>query len=188
MKTNNDKIYFVEDQTIVLNELPCNGFVLDIGGGGEGIIGAIYGSKTVSIDISEKELQEVNNDALKIIADGANLPFLNNTFDLGYMFFSLMYMDSNEKLAVLKEVYRTLRPGYKAIIYDLTMQPIQNKYIAIPLTIILPNGEIMKTGYGSDVQKCWQTAEAIENLVKQAGFIIVNKSTNDAVFFLELVK
>ena len=42
---------------------------LDIGGGGEGIIGKLYGANVVAIDTRADELYETSNDALKIEMD-----------------------------------------------------------------------------------------------------------------------
>ena len=85
--------------------------VLDIGGGGEGIIGLLYGKKVVAIDKLEEELADTNNDAIKILMDACNLEFPNESFDLVTFFYCLMYMDEKTKKKALKEALRVLKYG-----------------------------------------------------------------------------
>ncbi|MDH5201498.1 MAG: hypothetical protein OEW93_11465, partial [Candidatus Bathyarchaeota archaeon] len=53
--------------------LKAEGFILDIGGGGEGIIGKLNGRQVVSIDLSAGELEETDNESLKIVMDATDL-------------------------------------------------------------------------------------------------------------------
>jgi hypothetical protein len=59
---------FVADlQRIELNPIETKGWILDIGGGGEGIIGQLNGRQVVAIDTSREALEETQNDALKVV-------------------------------------------------------------------------------------------------------------------------
>ena len=60
--------YSVETQSIGLTPIETDGFILDIGGGGRGIIGKLNGRQVVAIDKNERELEETKNEALKDIA------------------------------------------------------------------------------------------------------------------------
>jgi len=42
----------------------ADGFILEIGGGGEGIIGGLKGKQVIAIDRNEEKLEETKNEAL----------------------------------------------------------------------------------------------------------------------------
>ena len=58
-----------------------NGKILDIGGGGEGIIGRLYTNQVVAIDIRQDELDEAPTGFEKILMDATQLDFKDNSFD-----------------------------------------------------------------------------------------------------------
>ena len=72
--------HMIEQQTIEIKPIKTDGFILDIGGGGEGIIGKLNGTQVAAIDKRPQELEETHNDALKIVMDATDLKFLDNTF------------------------------------------------------------------------------------------------------------
>ena len=82
----------VEDR-IEMEPIDAEGFILDIGGGGEGIIGRLNGREVVAIDLSSEELEETENDALKIVMDATDLRFVPSTFAAATSFFTLLYVD-----------------------------------------------------------------------------------------------
>lgn len=87
-----DRMYTVNNQKVVLERDIKGHRILDIGGGGEGIIGLLYGSKVVAIDQRKKELEEAPEGPLKIVMDARELNFLDNSFDAVTSFFTLMYV------------------------------------------------------------------------------------------------
>jgi hypothetical protein len=44
-EVSEDRIFFVEKQQVVVNDFEASGRILDIGGGGEGIIGQMKGNR-----------------------------------------------------------------------------------------------------------------------------------------------
>jgi len=85
------KIHFTEEQIIEIQEKENAKRILDIGGGGEGIISQVYGDKVVAIDISKNELNEApKNDSLKLIMDARQLKFLDEQFDTVTSFFTFI--------------------------------------------------------------------------------------------------
>lgn len=52
-------------------ERELTGSVLDIGGGGEGIIGRLYGKNVTAIDIRQEELDEAPEGPTKLCMDAA---------------------------------------------------------------------------------------------------------------------
>ena len=81
---------------IVLDK-ELNGKILDIGGGGEGIIGRLYTNQVVAIDIRQDELDEAPTGFEKIWMDATNLKFKDNSFDHITSFFTLMFMNTEEQ-------------------------------------------------------------------------------------------
>jgi ubiquinone/menaquinone biosynthesis C-methylase UbiE len=77
-----EKLYKTKTQLIELTPIRTAGFILDIGGGGEGVIGKLNGKQVIAIDKNKEELEEAHNKALKIIMDAADLKFLPNSFDV----------------------------------------------------------------------------------------------------------
>jgi len=72
--------YTTKTQSNRLEPLKTNGFILDIGGGGEGIIGKLNGTQVIAIDTSEEESQETRNEALKVVLDATDSKFLPQVF------------------------------------------------------------------------------------------------------------
>ena len=52
-----EDIKFIETQHINMSDVELSGRILDIGGGGEGIIGLLKGERVVAIDRREAELK-----------------------------------------------------------------------------------------------------------------------------------
>ena len=82
-------------QSIRLVPVKTDGFILDIGGGGEGIIRKLNGKQVVAIGTNEEELEETKNNNLKIVMDAAEMKFLPKTFEVCTSFFCLMYIPKN---------------------------------------------------------------------------------------------
>lgn len=57
------------------------GSILDIGGGGEGIIGRIYRDNVIAIDNRQEELDEAPDCCEKQLMNATNLLFTNEYFD-----------------------------------------------------------------------------------------------------------
>ena len=68
--------YSTKTQSIELSPIEMEGLILDIGGGGQGIIGKLNGRQVIAVDTSERELRETQNEALKVRMDATDLKFL----------------------------------------------------------------------------------------------------------------
>lgn len=87
-----ERMFSIDVQSLNLIEFRQEGRVLDIGGGGEGIIGQVLGERVIAIDNRSDELEEAPEGSLKIIMDARELKFLNKTFDGITSFSTLMYI------------------------------------------------------------------------------------------------
>ena len=104
-----ERMFSIGVQNINLKEFSQKGRVLDIGGGGEGIIGQLLGEKVIAIDPRSDELEEAPEGPLKIIMDARELKFLNKTFDGITSFFTLMYIEKQHHNKVFEEIHRVLK-------------------------------------------------------------------------------
>ncbi len=80
------------------------GTILDIGGGGEGIIGRVYGQQVTAIDNRQEELDEAPDNGHKLLMDASALAFQDGFFDNVTFFYSLMYMSKETKKMPLKRL------------------------------------------------------------------------------------
>ena len=105
-----ENIKFIDPQHIDLTDVELSGRILDIGGGGEGIIGLLKGENVVAIDRRESELKEAPpGNYLKIIMDAKELKFLEETFDTVTAFFTLMYVPLENHQIIFQEIHRVLK-------------------------------------------------------------------------------
>ena len=166
-----------EIRSIKINPIETDGLILDIGGGGEGIIGKLNGKQVIAVDTSEKELQETENESLKVIMDATDLNFLPRSFDVCTAFFSLMYITRNQHLKVFEEISRVLKSNGRFLIWDVRIVERHKKYkdFVVLLRVRLPNEEI-ETGYGVK----WETEgiEHFKELARKTKFKIACYSKN----------
>lgn len=69
----------------------------------KGVIGKLYPKDTTSIDKSQRELEEGKAPCKNIVMDARELKFSNESFQNVTFFYSLMFMDKEEKLESLKK-------------------------------------------------------------------------------------
>lgn len=176
-----------EMQSIELSPIKTDGFILDIGGGGEGIIGKLNGKQVIAVDTSERELLGTQNEALKVVMDATDLKFLPESFDVCTAFFSLMYIANDKHLKVFKEVHRVLKKGGKFLVWDVRIPEKRGDYKAfiVRLKVKLPNEET-EAGYGVK----WQTQgiEHFKELAKKTRFKITSEWGEGEIFYLEMSK
>jgi ubiquinone/menaquinone biosynthesis C-methylase UbiE len=167
--------------------LKTEGFILDIGGGGEGIIGKLNGEQVIAIDIKEEELEETQNKALKVVMDASEVKFLPKSFHMCTAFFSLMYIPKSKHLKVFQEVYRVLIENGRFAVWDVRIPTSKRKFkeFIVPLRIKLPD-EVVETGYGVKWQV--QDLENFRKLAHQANFEVVNEWSSEEIFYLEMIK
>ena len=136
-------------QHIVIQEIP-QGSVIDIGGGGEGVIAQAGGAGIVAIDKYISEIHEARNkapDAPWMVADATELPYKSHGFDNATAFFSCMYMPDDAKESVFRETRRVLKTGGEFWIWDAHMAPKGNVF-AIRLQVEIHDGHTINTVYG----------------------------------------
>ena len=180
----------IEVQSVTVEDFAAEGLILDIGGGGEGVIGQLKGQQVIAIDISKRELEEAPPGPLKIVMDARDLMFLDDTFNTATVFFTFMYIDSNDHQQVFEELQRVLKPGGRLLIWDVIFPDLTDKkknMALFPFKFNLPDKEI-RTGYGVRRPEREQGLAHFLELAKNTGFQIVSQKEKDRWFFLEAMK
>jgi len=178
---------------VVLPDFAAEGLILDIGGGGEGIIGQAKGKQVVAIDLSQRELVDAPGEPLlKIVMDARELKFLDRTFATATVFFTFMYINPADHAKVLAELHRVLRPGGRLLVWDVLFpKKTDPRQISVvyPLHITLPGGKEVNTGYGVRLndREGRGAAEFLE-LATAAGFDVLTRQDEKGWYFVELTK
>jgi ubiquinone/menaquinone biosynthesis C-methylase UbiE len=183
-----ERIFFFDQQEVSVQDFEAPGLILDVGGGGEGIIGRLKGEQVVAIDPSRRELEEAPSGPLKIVMDATDLQFLDSSFLTATSFFTLMYIKASDHEQVFGEVFRVLRPGGRFLIWEVKLPPRLEEdkdLAAFPLVVTLP-GEEVETGYGVSWPRREQDLGYYLALATKVGFQAVDRWERDRVLFLEL--
>lgn len=173
---------------VAVPDFPAGGLILDIGGGGEGVIGQLKGKQVVAIDLIKRELEDAPGEPLiKIVMDARDLKFLDETFATTTVFFTFMYIEPADHEKVLQEIHRVLKPGGRVLIWDVTFPAGKtDERLYALLHIKLPAKEI-NTGYGARFVE-GQGSDHFIDLGKKIGFDVASRKDDGGWFFVELKK
>ena len=185
-----EKAYNVGLHRVDLSTVTLNGKILDIGGGGQGIIGQFKGETVVAIDPNKNELEESpSKDDLKIVMDAKDLKFLDNSFDTATSFFTLMYIPREDHITIFKEIYRVLKKDGEFAIWDAII-PNKGKddrsMFFISLEINIGDNKI-NAGYGV----LWNkelNMKYLSNLAGKIGFELLESKDEKNTFYLRFRK
>ncbi len=177
-------------QAVMLENFYASGLILDLGGGGEGVVGQLKGSQVIAVDPNLEELKETPPGPQKVVMDARQLLVPDQIFQTVTSFFTLMYIESSDHKKVFRESYRVLSPQGKFMIWDVEWPAdvVQKEDIGVIfLEVVLPDRTI-ETGYGT----CWPqrkiNTEYYQKLAVEIGFKIGRTESTGATFFLELIK
>lgn len=175
---------------VTVPDFPAQGLILDVGGGGEGVIAQLKGQQVVAIDLSKRELDEApGRPLLKIVMDARALTFVDASFPTATVFFTFMYIDPADHEKVFREIHRVLAPGGRLLVWDVVFPEKGESAVAgilFPLHAKLPQAEI-NTGYGARWRE-GQGADHFVSLAEKTGFQVVSRNNEAGWFFLELTK
>jgi len=190
-KPRDEEIWQAPRLNVGLDHFDAKGLILDIGGGGWGVIGQLKGAQVVTIDISKNELLEAPpGPLLKIVMDARQLLFLDGTFPTATVCFTFMFMAPSDHEQVYRELRRVLAPGGRLLVWDAVLPKLEDqrkRFASIPVTFRLPDKTI-NAGYGTYLVPGGQGLDHFERLAARTGFAVVSKKLEQGWFFLELVK
>lgn len=168
--------------------LPKNltGSILDIGGGGEGIIGRLYGGQVTAIDNRADELAEAPDTCRKLLMDATALTFPDGSFDHVTCFYTLLYMDTDTQRRALAEAARVLRPGGSLHIWDSPVSSAYPEPFLVELSVDV-GGKTVHTTYGI-VKQDSQSCESILRLCLAQGLHLAERRETDTAFSLVFEK
>jgi len=158
-----------DQQVITIQRIP-RGRIVDICGGGEGVIARIGRERVTAVDRLHSEIDEAKPfapEATWVLADVRQIPFSDTSFDNATCFFGGMCMSNEVKVAAFKEVHRILRPNGEFWCWDASM-PVKEDFFVIRLLVDLPCGKQVTTRYGNPRKE--QSPEQVIGIMKAAGF------------------
>lgn len=158
-----------------------SGKILDIGGGGEGIIGRVYPSQVVAIDKSQAELDEAPDGFEKICMDATDLSFEDGSFEHATFFYSLMFIPKSQHRLSILEATRVLSPGGQLHIWDASFETADP--FIVNLTIQAKD-KVVETTYGVFEQDAAQSSDYLIDLCQQAGLELVLEQEINRQFYL----
>ena len=161
-------------------EKELNGRILDIGGGGEGIIGRLYTDQVVAIDIRQSELDEAPMGFEKILMDATDLKFNDNSFDHVTSFYTLMFMDSEDQKSAVLEATRVLKNHGELHIWDCDILSAYPEPFCVDVSVQLPD-KFISTTYGVGKMGS-QDENSIVEMCLNSGLILVAKNIVNVVF------
>ncbi|MBD3159517.1 MAG: methyltransferase domain-containing protein [Candidatus Lokiarchaeota archaeon] len=184
-------VMYTPVQRIPLPSLPDKGLILDIGGGGEGIVSRIWRQRVCAVDIRMNKIREAHIYPVRntnwFLSDGASLCFESRAFGAVTQWFSLAYMRTWEKKReVIREAYRTLSTDGVLSILAAKIGGQYEKYI-LRVRFELPDGTISETGYGLMGEQT-QSPEEAEEVLRDVGFSVNHSEGGEYWFRIDAVK
>lgn len=158
------------------------GSILDIGGGGEGIIGRIFGDQVIAIDNVQEELDEAPDCCEKRLMDATDLQFPNQSFDNITFFYALMYMTPETQKQTIREAARVLTKGGRCYIWDTKIDSAYPEPFILDLEIV-SDVFSLQTSYGI-VKAEGQDADIILQYLQAAGFTVRCFESRKGQFFI----
>ena len=164
--------------------------ILDLGGGGAGVIGQLRGQQVTAVDIRQDELDESPPGPIKVVADAKALPFPDGSFDTVTAFFFLMYVPAADRAAVLREAHRVLCPGGTLHVWDAVIpargERTQELFV-VPVRAELPD-QTITTAYGVPWKGREMSGDSIARMARDVGFAVTAIAQEGETFRLTLTR
>lgn len=162
------------------------GRILDVGGGGEGVIGRVYGRQVIAIDNCQEELDEMPDVCEKVLMDATSMSFQEGEFDHVTAFYAMMYMTREEQRKAIREAARVLKPGGEMHIWDAVIRCAHPDPFVVELDIDA-YGTAIHTTYGV-VKMDSQDAELLIGMGQEAGLTLTKRAMDGDQFCLRFRK
>ncbi|MDY3027541.1 MAG: methyltransferase domain-containing protein [Candidatus Faecivicinus sp.] len=163
------------------------GRILDIGGGGECVMGRLYGARVTAIDRSREELDEAPNVCEKRLMDAEELEFGDCSFESATFFYTLMYMPRDTQARAIAEAARVLKPGGRLAIWDCEIERAFPEPHLAELELDIA-GKRLNVTYGIIDPNARQCADTFVQLCGALSLIELAREQRGSHFALEFVK
>jgi ubiquinone/menaquinone biosynthesis C-methylase UbiE len=168
-------------QTIELADIKFQDPILDIGGGGEGLVSRIAGDRVCLVDIQYSKIKEAQIHGLQsalIVGDGGQLCFKDDSFNAVTIWFALAYIpDWTHKRKVIQEVTRVLREDGKLSLYIMHIDRNSASFLFNGI-FNMPDGTQSKMAYrvrgGQN-----QNPESIGKLLEEYNFVTCQSHSSE---------
>jgi SAM-dependent methyltransferase len=166
--------------------------ILDLCAGGEGVIARAYPGRVIGVDSQISEINEARRKCpprtIFLVGDATRTNFVDNTFEHVTVFFGLMYVKGADvKRALVAEAARVLRPGGRLHVWEPRV-PAGDDVFGVAVTVTLPGGEVVRTGYGARGEGRAQDLATVRDYAAAAGLQLEVEDDHGAWFYLRLVK
>jgi ubiquinone/menaquinone biosynthesis C-methylase UbiE len=177
-------------QEVELKHLPQEGLIIDIGGGGEGLVSRIETSRVCVVDINLNKIREAmiyGQVTQWILSDASMLSVKDERFNVATLWFSLGYIqDWDSKKQAIAEVARVLRRSGQISILGARITCSDSRFVMRAI-FHFPDGSISKMSYGMDGTQR-QDAEAVVRLLQETGFSNITSEDNGHWFRVDARK
>jgi SAM-dependent methyltransferase len=166
--------------------------ILDLCAGGEGINARAYPGRVIGVD---SQISEINAARAKcpprtifLVGDATRTNFVDNTFEHVTVFFGLMYVrGADVKRALFAEAARVLRPGGRLHLWEPRV-PAGDDVFGVAVTVALPGGEVVRTGYGARGEGREQDLAMVREFAAAAGLELEAEDDHGDWFYLRFAK
>jgi SAM-dependent methyltransferase len=166
--------------------------ILDLCAGGEGVIARAYPGRVIGVDSQISEINEARRKCpprtIFLVGDATRTHFVDNTFEHVTVFFGLMYVKGEEaKRALFVEAARVLRPGGRLHLWAAPVPPGDDVF-GVAVTVTLPGGEVVRTGYGVRGEGRAQDLATVREFAAAAGLEVEVEDDHGDWFYLRFAK
>ena len=173
-----------------LEKLPREGLIIDIGGGGEGLVSQIETSRVCAVDINLNKIREAlihGHVSQWILSDGRRLSIKDESFSVATIWFSLGYVrDWASKAQVLSEAARVLEHSGHISILGAKISCSEPKFV-LRAHFHFPDGSVSQMSYGmSGGQK--QDSQTVFKLLQELDYSDISCRDNEHWFRIEAKK
>jgi ubiquinone/menaquinone biosynthesis C-methylase UbiE len=186
----NESSFETPVQKIELKHLPRKGWIIDIGGGGEGLVSRIETSRVCAVDINLDRIREAmihGQVSQWILSDGRMLSVKDERFSAATMWFSLGYVrDWASKTQVMSEVARVLKQSGHISILGAKIVCSEVRFV-LRAHLHLPDGSVSQMSYGMSGGQN-QDIETVTKLLQETGYSDITCEDNEYWFRIEAEK
>ncbi|MGI5900317.1 MAG: class I SAM-dependent methyltransferase [Christensenellales bacterium] len=161
------------------------GSIVDIGGGGEGIIGRIYMAQVTAIDNRKDELDEAPGGFKKLVMDASAMEFEDGSFDNAASFYTFMFIEKEKHEKVIQEAHRVLKKGGSFHIWDSRIKTADPFVVELDIDA---SGERIHTTYGVYKDNAFQDENHFKLICEKSGFVLEEGGSRGDQFYLRFFK